>query len=220
MFDFFFRRNVTIIHIVISYAFNTAVQNFFKMNLLETSSRKIIVVLCIVLTLLLPIHLFSMNSSAASTSPTGLIIPLFSYPTAGYFQTVAQLAKEYPNVPIEAIINPGGGPGTSYSSTYASAIQELRSAGVTVLGYVPTDYASYSISTVEHMVNEYLWWYPQVNGIFFDQMNNQPGYQSYYTTLYWVPGVTSKVSGVNPDAITLPPDFTVVYMPEKTAPLA
>ncbi len=153
------------------------------MNLLVHSSRKLIVASCTVLALLMPMHLFGMGSSAASANSTGLVIPLYSYPTEGYFQTVAQMAQKYPNVPMIAIINPGGGPGTSYSSTYANAIKMLRSAGVTVLGYVPTEYASYSISTVEHMVNEYLWWYPQVNGLFFDQMNNHPGYENYYSTL-------------------------------------
>ena len=58
----------------------------------------------------------------------------------------------------------------------------LRSAGITVLGYVYTSYAARNISAVIADINSYKAWYA-VNGIFFDEMSNVPGNEAYYSSL-------------------------------------
>jgi hypothetical protein len=149
----------------------------------EKSIVKILLLCTIVTLLAAPLHIIPQyTSSAASYSKSGIVIPLFSYPGSN-IQEIAQIARDYPSVPIIAIVNPQSGPGGSYSSTYANAIQELRSAGVTVIGYVSTEYASVSISSAETQVNLYHSWYADINGIFFDQMSNVHGNEGYYSTL-------------------------------------
>ncbi|HEV2389309.1 MAG TPA: spherulation-specific family 4 protein, partial [Nitrososphaerales archaeon] len=121
----------------------------------------------------------------AATAPSGIMIPLYGYPTDGSWATVVQAKEAYPNVPFIAVINPGSGPGAAQDPNFVAGIASLQAAGVLVLGYVPTGYAtsSYSgISGVEAQVSAYSSWY-HVNGIFFDEMSNVAGFESYYSTL-------------------------------------
>ena len=83
-------------------------------------------------------------------------------------------------MPFVAIINPRSGPGSSSNSTFVSGIESLQTAGITVVGYVPTNYAASSVSAVENNVTNYHSWY-HVNGIFFDQMSNNQANVGYYS---------------------------------------
>jgi hypothetical protein len=121
------------------------------------------------------------HASASTTSGAGLLIPLYIYPGSAW-TTIIQQKTAHPSVPITVIINPDNGPGSSFSSTYSTWITKLRDAGITVLGYVYTSYASRSTSSVETDINTYKSWY-SVNGIFLDEMSSQAGYESYYSTL-------------------------------------
>lgn len=124
--------------------------------------------------------------SAASTgSSVGVIIPLYTDPGASWTEVI-QAKQNYPSVPIIAIINPNSGPGNSQQSDYVSGITNLENAGVTVIGYVATGYgtSSYSkVSNVEDQINDYQLWYPNIQGIFFDEMSNSATEQGYYQTL-------------------------------------
>jgi Spherulation-specific family 4 len=118
---------------------------------------------------------------SASTQPAGgLLIPLYSSPGSSW-STVIQEKEAHPSVPMTVVINPDNGPGSTYSSTYDSWIQQLRNIGVNVIGYDPTVYASRSLSAVEAYMSSYSKMYP-INGIFLDQMSNKPGYESYYAS--------------------------------------
>jgi hypothetical protein len=126
------------------------------------------------------------STDASTTSPTGVIVPLYTYPTDGTWDAIIQSKKAHPTVPIVAVINPNSGPGTSKSSDYATGITNLQSAGVTVIGYVPTGYATASYSplpNVEGQISDYATWYPTIEGIFFDEMSNDAKQASYYQSL-------------------------------------
>lgn len=125
------------------------------------------------------------RGASAATAPTGIMIPLYSYPTDGSWAAAVSAKEAYPNVPFMAVINPGSGPGEAQDPNFVAGIANLQAAGVIVLGYVPTGYATspYSgITGVEAQINAYNSWY-HVNGIFFDEMSNLAGYESYYSTL-------------------------------------
>jgi hypothetical protein len=120
-------------------------------------------------------------ASSATQTPTGLIVPLYAYPTNPTWNALIQAKESDPDVPIIAIINPDSGPGSSSDPTYVAGIASLQSAGISVVGYVPTGYASVSLSTVEASATEYKAWY-HVNGLFFDQMSNSPSEAGYYSS--------------------------------------
>jgi hypothetical protein len=118
-------------------------------------------------------------SSAPSTT-TGLIIPLYTYPTNLSWSTLIKEKLSYPSVPIIAVVNPDSGPGKSPNPIYATGIAGLQKVGIVVVGYVPTGYASAKLKTVDASALDYKSWY-NVNGIFFDQMSNSPSEASYYS---------------------------------------
>jgi len=122
-----------------------------------------------------------MVSQSTLSSPTGVMIPLYSYPGSDW-NVVEQAKLSHPSVPIIAIINPDNGPGGSQDQNYVAGVNNLRSAGVTVLGYVYTSYASRSSASVIADINTYKSWY-NVSGIFFDEMSNIPANAAYYSAL-------------------------------------
>ncbi|MDE1829113.1 MAG: fibronectin type III domain-containing protein, partial [Thaumarchaeota archaeon] len=64
---------------------------------------------------------------------------------------------------------------------FVTGINNMKAAGITVIGYVDTAYGSRSISQVKTEINNWSNWY-HVNGIFFDEMDNSAGGESYYST--------------------------------------
>jgi hypothetical protein len=141
-------------------------------------------------------------SNDASVASTGMIIPLYTYPTDGTWTAVIQAKTAHPTVPIVAIINPDSGPGTSKSSDYATGITNLQTAGVIVIGYVPTGYGTKSYSalpTVEAAVSDYATWYPTIDGIFFDEMSSEAGEATYYQSIAtYVASKSLKITVGNP----------------------
>jgi hypothetical protein len=115
-------------------------------------------------------------------SMTGMIVPLYTSPTDGSWAALMQAKIAHPGVPIVAIMNPQSGPGTSASAEYASGVQELQAAGITVIGYVATDYGTTPITLAEQQIVDYWIWY-HVNGTMFDMMPAAPGYEGYYSAL-------------------------------------
>jgi transcriptional regulator of met regulon len=109
------------------------------------------------------------------------MIPLYSYPGSEW-NVVEQAKLAHPSVPIVAIINPDNGPGGSQDPNYVAGVNSLRSAGVTVLGYVYTSYAARASASVIADINTYKSWY-NVSGIFFDEMSNVQGNAAYYLAL-------------------------------------
>ena len=154
---------------------------FRTKTIIHFKRRTLTVVFASILFLFIVPLLTSTQAAGLSTSPTGLIISLYTYPGTTWDQ-VAAAKKAHPSVPIIAIINPASGPGTSIDTKYVTGIQELKSAGVIVLGYVYTSYASRNMSSVIDDIDTYKKWYP-VDGIKFDQMANTPGFESYYSNL-------------------------------------
>ena len=89
-----------------------------------------------------------------------------------------------------AIANPNSGPGASADPNYAAQVTQAEKAGMIVVGYVPTAYAGTQNSTrtlkaVEQDVDSYYSWYPDIGGIFVDEVSTDCGsYTTYYKPLY------------------------------------
>lgn len=138
---------------------------------------------------LIPVLLLSVGSVglaprvAATTnianSSAGFIIPLYIYPGAAWTE-VEQVKSSNPTVPMTVIINPGNGPGPYYDVNYGAGVNQMRADGINVIGYVYTDYATRSLSSVESDIANFKQLY-NVNGIFLDQMSNIPGEEGYYS---------------------------------------
>ncbi|MFI5407419.1 MAG: spherulation-specific family 4 protein, partial [Nitrososphaerales archaeon] len=112
----------------------------------------------------------------------GIMIPLYTYPGTTW-DTVIATKNAHPTVPIVAIINPNNGPGNSKDTNYVTEIQQLQSSGIIVMGYVQTNYAMQNTTTIQSDIDSYKSWYPQITGIFFDEMSNSAGDENYYQNL-------------------------------------
>ncbi len=119
--------------------------------------------------------------TAYSDVSSGVIIPLYSFPDASWDE-VRNIKNANPDVPFLVIINPHNGPGSEYNSYYYSGIKNFQSAEITVIGYVNTEYATKKIVDVFADIDSYKTWYT-LDGIFFDEMSNVPGNESYYKNL-------------------------------------
>ncbi len=148
--------------------------------MLEKSTRTITAIAAALILLSTPL-LGTMPYQALATSSTGIIVPLYMDP-GSYWTQLIQVKNAHPSVPIVAIANPNNGPGSSIDSNYVNGIAQLQSAGIVVVGYVHTLYGSRSTTTLETEMNEWHNWY-HVTGIFFDEMANTAGYESYYSNL-------------------------------------
>ena len=107
-----------------------------------------------------------------------------------------------------AVINPNNGPGTAARSDYMNGVGQLTGAGVKVAGYVATGYGKRPVAEVKADIDRWRNLYPAAKAIFFDEMANNPGLESHYSSLtsyakgkgidYTIgnPGVDSKPSYV------------------------
>jgi hypothetical protein len=125
--------------------------------------------------------LLSHVDAQTESRPLGIVIPLYAHPGSTW-TSIIQAKQSYPHVPFLVVINPKSGPGSSLEPSYLTGVQEMQAAGITVLGYVDTAYATDSIQSVEANVNLYNSWY-HVNGVMFDDMQNTVGTEGYYATL-------------------------------------
>lgn len=152
------------------------------MNVLEHSSRRVLMIAAVLvlfasLSLLAPPR----TASASSTSSTGVLVPLYTYP-GSVWSDLLSAKHSFPTIPMIAIINPNNGPGSYQDPTILNGVRQLQAAGITVVGYVYTQYAARSVGSVESDIYNYKQLYG-LSGVFFDQMSNVPGEESYYSTL-------------------------------------
>ena len=121
------------------------------------------------------------TSMIAVSFLAAILVPLYSYPGVDW-TAIIQAKEANPGVAMVVIINPDNGPGQSRDQNYVQGVNNLRAAGVVVLGYDHTSYAARSLSAVINDINSYKSWY-NISGIFFDEMSNVPGNENYYSTL-------------------------------------
>ena len=119
---------------------------------------------------------------------TGLLIPLYVYPTDGgnipEYLDLISLKNSYQTVPLYVIINPGIIPASTLDLNYETAIKRLKSCNTKIIGYVATTYTSAAVSYVKNQIDTWVNLY-DIDGMMFDEMTsdiNQSHY-NYYTDL-------------------------------------
>ena len=68
-----------------------------------------------------------------------------------------------------AIANPNSGPGDERNLDYAAIFTEASNQGITLVGYVSTDYGKRPKADVKKDIDTWIRLYPQIRGFFFDQ---------------------------------------------------
>ena len=105
---------------------------------------------------------------------TGVLVPLYVYPADIHknpvYNRLIELKRQYETVPMWVILNAASGPGDKVDGNYTKAIDRLRGAGCVVIGYVATGYGKRTQEQVKSDIDLWLKLYPQIQGIFFDEM--------------------------------------------------
>lgn len=117
------------------------------------------------------------------SASTTLLVPAYFDPSTNTgWSTLASSVS--PSVPITAIMNPDNGPVATVDPTYTAAIASFQAAGGEVVGYVHTSYGTRSLASVEQNVATYESEYPNITGIFVDEMAITTAELTYYKSLY------------------------------------
>jgi hypothetical protein len=136
--------------------------------------------------------------SAPSDTGQRLLIPAYFYPFGTIWQEMAD-ALVAEGIRAVIVANPANGPGPERDWMYGDAIEYCRAKGHTVLGYVDTNHRLRKLSDVKADVAEFYRLYPAIEGIFLDQVSNEPARQvkRYYRNLY------RSIKDVRPDALVV-----------------
>ncbi|KAI1429877.1 Spherulation-specific family 4-domain-containing protein [Xylaria sp. FL1777] len=125
--------------------------------------------------------------AAPTVSATGVLLPLYVYPSIIYgdgaarWQPALAAVAATPGVPWLVVVNPGDGPGATGApgngdSNYMSGVAQLNlHANVQTLGYVRTDYGAAPAAELRANITSWAGWASWaaadigVQGIFFDE---------------------------------------------------
>jgi hypothetical protein len=81
-----------------------------------------------------------------------------------------------------AVVNPASGPGATANPDMLAQVQAAQASGISILGYIDTDYGAIDPATVKAQIDAYNDWYG-VDGIFFDRVAGDPAHLAYYQDL-------------------------------------
>jgi hypothetical protein len=138
-----------------------------------------------------------------------IAVPTYFFPTfdgagnpTGYWD---QFFDAVPTAGL-GVINPNSGPGAAPSTSYQNLMNK-KPSGVKVIGYVYSSYGARDVNAVKADIDKYYLWYPNVDGIFVDEANNNSCTieANYYRQLYSHVKAKSASATVvlNPGAVTL-----------------
>jgi hypothetical protein len=137
---------------------------------------------------------FLLASQAASALATGVLLPLYIYPSEVYndgaanWQPAFDAISASPNVPWLVVINPASGPGPTgqpgdNDENYITGTKKMNAyANVETVGYVRTNWAASPMDELKNNITTWASWssYSSANisvkGIFFDESSDDYDY--------------------------------------------
>jgi len=128
-------------------------------------------------------NMFMSYTSTSVSVGSYILIPLYGYPTVYSDEYNKLLSLNPNNQQIMVIINPSNGPGRSIDENYSNIIRQIKLKGFKVFGYVYTSYGNRSRKTVQRDIDRYMQFYPEIDGIFFDEVSNDIRKFNYYNQL-------------------------------------
>jgi hypothetical protein len=109
-----------------------------------------------------------------------LVVPAYFHP-ATHPREWEWLARHSARIRL-VILNLANGPGDRPDEAYLAPLDRLRAAGVSVFGYVDTNYGQRPVDEAIADLQRHVDWY-RVDGAFFDRAGDHPGLLSHYAGL-------------------------------------
>lgn len=145
--------------------------------------RCVLILACLVVALLLP----DAARAAWGTNNQHQLVPAYFYPdwwnTPNNWTRMCD-AMNRSGGASTAVMNPNSGPGAAVNPDYAQALAICHARGQRVIGYVHTSYGARALATVRGEIDAYYARYPGIDGVFLDEMSNDPATRLYYGALY------------------------------------
>lgn len=105
-------------------------------------------------------------------APLEILVPAYIFPAAAGLDDWKRIIDAASRVPIVAVVNPASGPGEAPISEYSDLVHGATGIeGLTLIGYVSTDYAKRPRSEVEAEIDRWVQFYPEIQGIFLDMQS-------------------------------------------------
>jgi len=120
---------------------------------------------------------------ASASRRLRLLVPTYIYPAGDGRKEWQRLFDAASKVEIVAIANPNSGPGDERNLDYAAIFTEASNQGITLVGYVSTDYGKRPQPEIKNDVDKWIRFYPQIRGFFFDQQPRERQHAVEFTTL-------------------------------------
>lgn len=115
---------------------------------------------------------FGFLSAAEGEPKMKLLVPAYFYPSGEGLQTWRTLIASAAQAPIVAIVNPDSGPGKRVDENYREVFRLAKESKITLIGYVTLSYAQRPLSAVKADIDSWVYFHPEVRGIFFDEQPN------------------------------------------------
>jgi Spherulation-specific family 4 len=112
-----------------------------------------------------------------------LLVPAYIYPVDEGRKEWLRMIDAASKVEIVAIVNPSSGPGDDRNLDYAAIFTEASNHGITLVGYVSTNYGKRPKAEVRKDVDAWVRFYPQIRGFFFDQQPREGREAAYFVEL-------------------------------------
>lgn len=132
-------------------------------------------------------------------------LPLYSYPTT-YKEEYENLYQIQTEKQILVILNPSNGAGEKKDQNFVDVITKLKQKGYSVFGYIYSNNALRDINQVKHNIDNYNQFYPDLDGFFIDEVNNNLSSYDYYREIYHYAKSYNKQIILNPGT-TVPQEF-------------
>lgn len=153
----------------------------FRASLTNSPSRASLLALLLPLALSLAAE---PNREAKEAPRMQLWVPAYYYPAGEGLKEWDRLMKSGRQAPIVVVVNPASGPGKKADPNYVAITKKARTAGLTLVGYVSSQYARKSRDALEAEVNDWVRFYPHIQGIHVDEQSSEAARAGYYKALY------------------------------------
>ncbi len=120
---------------------------------------------------------------AAASRRLRLLVPVYIYPAGDGRKEWQRLFDAASKVEIVAIANPNSGPGDERNLDYAAIFTEASNQGITLVGYVSTDYGRRTLTEIKNDADRWIKFYPQIRGFFFDQQPRERQHAANFAEL-------------------------------------
>lgn len=132
-----------------------------------------------------------------------LLVPAYFYPAGKGAKDWEKMLAAPEAAGVVAIVNPASGPGKKVDPNYTKILKQAKKSKVTLIGYVSTNYGKRKTEEVNADVDQWVRFYPGIQGIFFDEQASGTEQLEQLATLYEHVRKTHKLSLVvtNPGTI-------------------